>query len=232
MKVFAHMITSQNSQITGEFFNSQVTKEAQDIFYSIAFKNNEYTIDGWLSGRTTSDENFTNYQVPLLPTVVEEHEGDFILPKTGDKYYISIDTSGKLAWNSNVFKYLDTNAEVLQVLTNKASNEYKQYLRNNKISYIICGDQKLDIRVLMAKLENKFGFECIMLGGGAKLNWSFIKAGYCDEISTVISPIANGSRTATNLYLDSSEEEQNVELSIKSAQVFGNVLWTVHQLKK
>lgn len=229
MKVFAHMLTSQNSQITGDFFNSPVTKEAQDVFYNIAFKKNQYNIDGWVSGRITSDDNFTNYEVPKLPTTVEDYKGDFIAPKSGDKYYVSIDTSGKLAWKSNTFNYRDTKAEVLQVLTNKASDAYKQYLRDNGVSYIICGDDKLDIKLLMDKLENDFGFKCLMLGGGATLNWSFIKKGYCDEVSTVIAPVANGNTNATNLYVDNSEETHNVDLSLKSVQVFGDTVWIVHQ---
>lgn len=40
-----------------------------------------------------------------------------------------------------------------------------------------------------------------MLGGGAALNWSFIQAGMCDEISVVIAAAADGSPTTQTLFM-------------------------------
>lgn len=45
----------------------------------------------------------------------------------------------------------------------------------------------------MEKLKKLFGIETLMLGGGGVLNWSFIPAGMCDEVSVVIAPVADGS---------------------------------------
>lgn len=39
-----------------------------------------------------------------------------------------------------------------------------------------------------------------MLGGGGVLNWSFIQAGMCDELSVIILPSADGSSKTATLF--------------------------------
>lgn len=70
-----------------------------DVFYNISFgKNPYYKHQGWLSGRVTTDDNFTFYEKPELdenaPAVPE---GDFMAKKS-NMYYVSVDPSGKLGW--------------------------------------------------------------------------------------------------------------------------------------
>ena len=52
----------------------------------------------------------------------------------------------------------------------------------------------------LEKLKTLFGIEVLMLGGGGVLNWSFIQAGMCDEISVVIASCADGSTEAPALF--------------------------------
>lgn len=49
------------------------------------------------------------------------------------------------AWKSCDLTYIDTHAHVLEVLTGKASNAYKAFLRKLGISYIIAGEDALVI---------------------------------------------------------------------------------------
>lgn len=44
----------------------------------------------------------------------------------------------------------------------------------------------------LSKLKEEFNIETLMLGGGGVLNWSFLQAGMCDEISIVLAA-ADGS---------------------------------------
>ena len=116
-------------------------------------------------------------------------------------YYVSIDPSGRLGWESETLVYETTTAHVVEVLTGKASNAYKAFLRKLGISYIIAGEGTLDYAVALEKLKTLFGIEVLMLGGGGVLNWSFIQAGMCDEISVVIAPCADGSTAVSYTHL-------------------------------
>jgi len=175
---------------------------AENVFYNIAFgKQPYYKHQGWLSGRVTTDENFTLYKQPELdknaPAVPD---GDFVANPNFGMYYVSVDPSGKLGWTGNLLTYIDTTAHVLEVLTGKTSNAYKAFLRRLGISYIIAGEDSLDYALALEKLKTLFGIETLMLGGGGVLNWSFIQAGMCDEISVVIAATADGSSETPALF--------------------------------
>ncbi|CAH2213563.1 hypothetical protein [Tepidibacter aestuarii] len=91
-------------------------ERASSVFYDIAFgKELYYHHQGWLLGRVPTDDNFTFYRkavldenVPIVP------EGDFVA-KQASMYYVSIDSSGKLGWESNELIYVDTTAYVIEV---------------------------------------------------------------------------------------------------------------------
>ena len=154
-------------------------------------------------------------------------EGDFVAKKAS-MYYVSIDPSGRLGWETNTLTYIDTTAHVLEVLTEKASNAYKAFLRKMGISYIIAGKDALDYKEALAKLKQLFGIETLMLGGGGVLNWSFIQAGMCDEVSLVIAPCADGSTETQTLFQvkEGLSTEEPVGFTLKSADVLdGDAVW-------
>lgn len=200
--IFCHMITSIDGKIDGTHKTIADRGNNALDFYNIAFGENAYyQPDGWLSGRATSEAAFTKGAAPQLEETDElVPAGDFIGEVTGDKFYVSIDPSGKLGWQSNHIQYRDTQAAIIEVLTNKASNSYKQMLRKLNISYVIAGDDKLDYQLLLEKLKEKFKIKTLMLGGGGVLNWSFIQAGLCDEVSMLIAPYADGSDKAHAIF--------------------------------
>lgn len=200
--IFCHMLTSLDGKIMGNYMTTPEGERAAREFYDIAFgKRPYYRHQGWLSGRVTTDDNFTFYKKPALdenaPAVPE---GDFVARRS-DMYYVSVDFSGRLGWKSHVLTYEDTTAEVVEVLGAGASNAYKAFLRRLGISYVIAGEDKLDYGLLLTKLKALFGIETLMLGGGDVLNWSFIQAGYCDEVSILIAPAADGSRDTQTLFM-------------------------------
>ena len=200
--IFCHMLTSLDGKIMGNYMDVPEGEQAVRDFYDISFgKRPYYKHQGWLSGRVTTDDNFTFYEKPELdgnaPAVPE---GDFVARKS-DMYYVSVDLSGRRGWKSHMLTYEDTTADVIEVLGARASNAYKAFLRRLGISYVMAGDDTLDYDLLLGKLKDLFGVEVLMLGGGGVLNWSFIQAGCCDEISIVMAPAADGSRETQTLFM-------------------------------
>ena len=78
--IFCHMMTALDGKIMGSYMETPQGSAAGDVFYDIAFgKEPFYHHQGWLSGRVTTDDNFTFYKKPDLdenaPAVPA---GDFI----------------------------------------------------------------------------------------------------------------------------------------------------------
>ena len=181
--IFCHMMTSLDGKIMGSYMETPQGSVAGDVFYKIAFGQNPfYRHQGWLSGRVTTDDNFTFYKKPTLDlNAAPVPAGDFIAQPDFGMFYVSIDPHGKLGWESATLHYGDTTAHVIEVLTTQTSNAYKAFLRKLGISYIVAGEHELDYAVALAKLKYKFHIETLMLGGGGVLIWSFLQANMCDE---------------------------------------------------
>lgn len=202
--IFCHMITSIDGKIDGRHKEFQERSANVLDYYELAFGEKAYYHpDGWLSGRATSEAGFTKGKQPELdlgaPVV---SEGDFIADQPVSTYYISIDSSGKLGWETNSITYRQTPAHIVEVLTEKASNAYKHFLREKNISYLIVGQDQIDFRLLFTKLKQEFGIETLMLGGGGVLNWSLIQQGLVDEVSILgHAPLLKAGSKALIMFL-------------------------------
>lgn len=228
--VFCHMMTSIDGKIMGSYMDTPEGESAGDAFYQIAFgKAPYYHHQGWLSGRVTTDDNFTFYHEPKLDEAAEDvPQGDFVAKADAAMYYISVDPSGRLGWESSELTYVDTTAHVVEVLTGKAGNAYKAFLRKMGISYIIAGEDTLDCALTLEKLKELFGIETLMLGGGGVLNWSFLQAGMCDELSVVVTPAADGSSETPTLFETRSglSSDHPVRFTLENAEVMeGGSVW-------
>lgn len=159
-------------------------------------------IDGYLNGRVTAEDNATFYRTPEVnEDAASVPEGDFVAGHDASMYYVSIDPSGRLAWQQNRFDYGGVSSHIVEVLTGKASNAYKDFLRRLGISYLIAGEETLDMALVLHKLATVFGMQRVMIGGGGMLNWSFLQAGLVDEVNIIMAPIADGSPDAQTLFM-------------------------------
>lgn len=230
------MMTSIDGKIMGKYMDTEEADVAGDVFYNISFgKNPYYKHQGWISGRVTTDGNFTFYEKPDVDENAKEvPKGDFVAKKS-DMYYVSVDPNGKLGWKNETLTYIDTKAHVIEILTEKTKNSYKDFLRKLGISYIIAGEENLDYELALCKLKKLFGIETLMLGGGGTLNWSFIQAGMCDELSIVITPSADGSTKTPTLFMakDGLSNDEPIGFELENVEKKdGGSIWLRYKVKK
>lgn len=231
--IICHMLTSLDGKITGPYMKTDAVNDASDEYERI---NASYHSQGWLCGRVTTDENFTFYKKPALdanaPAVPE---GDYVAVQNATMHYVAVDASGKLAWESNTLQYEDRPAaHIVEVLTEKASNAYRAFLRRMQISYIIAGRDQLDCKLAVGKLKSLFGIETLVLSGGGYINWSFLQAGLVDELSLVIAPVADGENETVTLFEKSSylPDHPPVEFSLHAVEKGkGNSVWLRYRVE-
>jgi 2,5-diamino-6-(ribosylamino)-4(3H)-pyrimidinone 5'-phosphate reductase len=152
--------------------------------------------DAWLVGRTTMEE-FSSRKVHLLSKgKVTVPKTDFVAPKVSKTYAVVIDPSGKCYWDSNMV----STEQVIEVLTEKVSSKYLEYLRSKNVSYIFGGKKELDLELVLKKLYKLFNIKRVRIDGGGHVNGSFLKAGLIDEFSLVLAPIADGTIGAPTVF--------------------------------
>ncbi|GMA46688.1 riboflavin biosynthesis pyrimidine reductase [Tetragenococcus muriaticus PMC-11-5] len=77
------------------------------------------------------------------------------------------------------------------------------------------------MELLLQKLKDLFQMDLVMLGGGGVLNWSFIQAGLCDEVSIVVAPAADAAADSPALF-DTKEgltDDTPVSFTLKNVEI-------------
>ena len=73
-----------------------------------------------------------------------------------------------------------------------------------------------------------------MVGGGGRLNWSFVQNGLADEVSFILSPIANGDPKAHRFFeaKDPYSTIKPTAFKLKSLKQLGEgTVWIRYTLK-
>lgn len=202
-KIICHMHTLLNGKIDGIANPTSVGMRSQRLYFDLFLGENRYYDKhrGWLSGRSTSEAIMGGPRELSLPEpTAPVPDGDFIADPDAQMHYFAVDGSGQLAWDQNSFSYFDAEVHIVELISAKVGDAYKAHLRSIGVSYLIAGEEQLDMAEAVRKIGEIYGMEELILGGGANLNWSMITDGLCDEISLVLMPIADGENHTNSLF--------------------------------
>jgi riboflavin biosynthesis pyrimidine reductase len=150
-----------------------------------------YQADGWICGRVTM-EPFAR-RLRSSAEVARERTGgapreDFVAPGEHRSFAFAIDSSGRLAWESN-----DIDGDhVVAILSERVSDEYLAFLRERGVSYLLAGARDVDLAEALGKIAARFGVRTLLLEGGGRVNGGMLSAGLVDELSLLVAPLADG----------------------------------------
>ncbi len=214
--IICHMVMSIDGKVTGDFLYDSACQKASEIYYRL---NRDLKADGFICGRITMETSFTNGWYPDLTLYDKEAHNidpsqDFINTDIKKRKAIAFDTHGKLGWKENKIKDPDGDigydgSEIIEVLSSQVDNRYLAYLQSLGISYIIAGQESIDVPLALEKLAKLFGIQTLLLEGGSVINGSFAKARVIDELSLVVAPITARAEDKS-LFFDSDNESFNL----------------------
>jgi 2,5-diamino-6-(ribosylamino)-4(3H)-pyrimidinone 5'-phosphate reductase len=150
-----------------------------------------YHADAWVCGRKTMEEFAKGRRRPKRARTGKIPRTDYVIPREkGKRFAIAIDTRGKLAWSDNEVE----GDPLIEILTEDVPDSYLAFLRERGISYLFAGKRANDVDLALAleKLRTKFGVKKLMLEGGGETNGSFLREGLVDELSLLLTPVADG----------------------------------------
>lgn len=235
--IYIHMLTSLDGKIWGEFTKLPEESAAAPLFKEIGFENEVWKTDANLSGTNTALNDYTYHREPELDlNAVEVPHGDYIAVEKAERYSFVLDRKGILGFEKNEIFYANVHSHIVDVITEKASNAYKDFLRRKKISYIICGKDDVDFEIMFEKMTGLFGVKTLQLAGGGSLNWTFLRKGYVDEVSYIITAGADGSTTSPQIFMAKEGLSEDIPVSFELIDVRSDkksgAVWLHYKVKK
>lgn len=219
--IICHMVAS----VDGRIDCAMVEKISGNEYYTAL---EELECPSLLEGRVTM-EHYNAAKEPFVPKVNKPVDCvSFHVAEESDAYMVSVDTLGRLQWESNDIE----GVPLVCIVSEKASEEYLETLRRQQISWIAAGKESIDLARAMEILYENFGVRRLGLLGGGHINGGFLEAGLIDEVSLLLAPGIDGRKGATSLF-DGITNLSSVPVHLKLEQVNrleNDVIWLRYKL--
>ena len=181
-RVICHMMASIDGRIVTEGW--PLSKEGYREYEQV---HGTYEPDGWICGRVTMEQHFaagTRSEEDVARQYAGPPREDFVVPGEHESFAIALDPRGKLVWDSG-----DMDEDhLVTVLRHRVSDEYLAFLRERGVSYLLAGEEEVDLPLALEKIRERLGVRTLMLEGGGGINGSFLRAGLIDELSVLLAP--------------------------------------------
>jgi riboflavin biosynthesis pyrimidine reductase len=226
-----YVICHMNTSVDGRIWHSR-WRPAENRMAGLFERIHEQLGNGsWLIGRVTGSEYA---KAEAYPDQTEQSfaRTPWFTRRDAAAYGIALDAQGKIAWGRS-----DIGGDpIVAVLTERVSDAHLAGLRQDGVSYIFAGREKLDPGLALEILNRELGIERLLIEGGGKSNGSFLRAGLIDEISLAICPAVDGARGGPHVF-DSEDEDADARAPIRSMTLAssevleGGAVWLRYRLQ-
>lgn len=217
-----HILSALDGAITGHYMMLAESRAAQKQYGE---KRSFFNCRAILYGTKTMLD-FCDGFVESLPERALSACEDYVSFDAKGEFIVAIDREGRLAYSQNYLERHGAKRHLIEVLTERASSSYIDYLRRLGISYIFAGKDDLDCALCMEKLRTLFGIERLMIAGGGYIDWAFADAGMIDELSLVLAPAADGEQKVTVFERTDKARNPAIGFTLKEVQrLDGGAVW-------
>lgn len=207
--IFSYMMMSLDGRIDCKMTESLNGDEYYPILESLNIKNN-------INGKTTSLIEISSSKEKFKSNTYTkiDKETFYKVPSSKD-YSIILDSKGELYYDSKEANYL--------IITSlNTSKEYLDYLKENNISYIVTGKDKIDLNKSLDILYNEFDVKECLLTGGGNINGGFLKENLIDDILILIGPGIDGRKNMTSVFDGLSSDSKVTQLKLKNVKSYSS----------
>jgi 2,5-diamino-6-(ribosylamino)-4(3H)-pyrimidinone 5'-phosphate reductase len=137
---------------------------------------------------------------------------------------IILDSKGEISDKSKILQ-TSTKVPTIIAVSKKITKSNLQKLNNFPVQVIVTGDKSVNIKSLLKKLSEK-KIKKILVEGGGKVNWEFIKQNIFDELIITVSPFIIGGNDSISFVQGSGFDKisKSPNLHLKSVKRLKNHL--------
>lgn len=220
--IICHMMTSVDERI--DFAMTSQLSGVSDYYETLDALNVPATV----SGRVTAElEMAEPGKFKTTDTAPFGKEG---FSKKADVagYEIVVDTRGKLLWPGAD----GTEKPYLIITSEQVPKEYLRYLDEKNISWIACGDERVNLARASEILFEEFGVKRMGIVGGAAINTAFLNDGLLDEVSILIGAGVDGRAAMPSVFDGREMSYPLTHLTILDVKKFDSgAVWLRYKVK-
>ncbi|WP_213880182.1 dihydrofolate reductase family protein [Pseudomonas sp. dw_358] len=218
--IICHMMSSLDGHALTDGWDRPFKNSAGALYEKLA---EQFAFDAWLCGRVTMEEIAHGEGYPKGLASAPIPRTSWFADPQADKFAISIDPHGKVAWRSNQA----LGCHVVEVLTEGVADDYLAYLQSIQVSYLFGGKTDIDLHQVVQVLAEELGIERLCVEGGPHVSGGFVNAGLVDEISVLILPLVDGRGAhPASFEVSQAAWQQPTYLRLASAEVQeGGAVW-------
>ncbi|NIK55472.1 RibD family protein [Kribbella shirazensis] len=108
-------------------------------------------------------------------------------PSPPHMWFTVVDSRGRVRWTE---KHPDW--DVLVLVAQSTPADYLGYLREERICYLVVGDERVDLTQTVTAMGTELGVRCVLSTAGGGLNGALLRAGLIDELHVKLAPALVG----------------------------------------
>lgn len=221
--IICHMITSLDGRI-----DCAMTEQIDDT-------NHYYNVLASLDCPSMMEGKITLVMHSALPgtfqPMQENHPAGRQIYKAieAEGYMVGVDTRGTLLWGDDTTEHFGK--PLVMLLSEQVSQEYLDYLKVKKISFITIGEQSIDLVQAMEILHDEFGVRRLAVTGGGHLNGSMLDLGLIDEISMMYGYGIDGREGMPAAFDGRPANRQPIRQQFLSVNEQDGIVWMRYKVK-
>ena len=210
--IICHMMTSVDGRI--DCAMTEQLSGVQDYYSTLAALEAPSSVSGRVTAQLEMAQSGTFSAAERQPL----QEDACFRAADADGYDIVMDTKGTLLWEDDA----EREKPLLIVTSRQAGRAYLQYLEENHISWIACGNDAIDLPRACEMLAEQFGVKRMAVVGGGHINAGFLKAGLLDEVSLLIGSGIDGRGGMTAVFDGLPEDRPVTPLKLTEVKSFAS----------
>lgn len=208
--IICHMMTSVDGRI--DCAMTSLLPGVDDYYATL----NALDVPTTVSGRVTAELEMAEPGVFTAKDKTPYGKAGFSKAADAAGYEVVVDTHGKLLWPDCA----GMEKPYLIITSQQVPQEYLNYLDGQHISWIACGENRIDLPRACEILTESFGVKRMGIVGGPAINTAFLDAGLLDEISILIGAGVDGRRDMPSVFDGRAMDYPLTHLSLSDVKKF------------
>lgn len=165
-----------------------------------------------VSGKVTSKLEIASSEFLDVSNKPIEKECFYDAKNRNPGFEIIIDSKGTLCYQKGT--------NILVITSKKADQNYLHYLKENEFSYIVTGEDEVDLERASQILFKEFNVKRMIVVGGGHINAGFLSQGLLDEVIIMIGAGIDGRKNMVSVFDGLDDNMPLTKLTLLGVETF------------